>query len=186
MAQGNSDWSAIATAFANIKPNRPEVELETVPAPARLATNTAALLADVAVHDEPLGNGRLVLLHEPTYQTEWDGGLRLVGFVTADLESELVTDSLLLEVGWSWVTDAFEERGLSPTALSGTVSRSGNQSFGDIANRPPTGAIEIRSSWTVPADEDFESHVAAWLELLCAACGLEPLPDDVRQLRTRQ
>lgn len=181
------NWAALSHDFSNCCELHPraEISLEAAPAPARLATHTAALLADVDVHGSEVGNGRLVLLAEPKFQPEWDGQIRLVGFVRADLENEMVTDPLLLEVGWSWVVDSFATRGLSPVALSGTVSRSGNQSFGDISARPATGSIEIRSSWTV-AEESISDHVAAWCELLAAACGLEPLPVGVVSLKPRQ
>lgn len=188
MSAAPTTWTAIEAAFlaAGESPIRVELRLEPAPAPARLATHTAAMLADLYVGDEIVGNGRLVLLHEPKYQPEWDGSTRLVGYLKADLETELVTDPLLLDVGWSWLQDAFTDRGLHPGSLSGTVSRTGSQSFGDISSRPAEGAVEIRSSWTVPDGEDITDHVAAWCELLSLACGLEPLPAGVSQLRTKR
>lgn len=188
MSAAYQSWEELSAAFAAAveTPIRAELDLEIAPGPARLATHTAALLADLDVGDEPIGSGRLVLLHETKYQPEWDGQVRFVGYLKADLESELVTDPLLLDVGWSWVRDSFADRDLQPVALSGTVSRTGNQSFGDISSRPATGAIEIRSSWTVAAGDDIGLHIEAWCELLALACGLEPLPAGVSQLRTRR
>jgi hypothetical protein len=133
----------------------------------------------VDVNGEEVGNGRLVVLFEPHFQDTWDGNLRMVGFVSADLESELVTDSMLLEVGWSWVEDAFKSRSINPLALSGTVSRSGSQSFGDLSAREPEGQVEIRVSWTVPSNEEFTDHALAWVDLMTSAAGLEPLPAGV-------
>lgn len=187
MSAANPTWEELSASFtaAIAQPIRVELQLEAAPGPARLATHTLALLADLFVGEEAIGSGRLVLLNEPKYQPEWDGQTRFVGYLKADLESELVTDPLLLDVGWSWVRDSFADRDLHPVALSGTVSRTGNQSFGDISSRPATGAIEIRSSWTMAAGEDVTLHVAAWCELLALACGLEPLPAGVAQLRTR-
>ena len=181
-------WSEISSQFSAGADTlwRPEMTIEPVPAPARLATHTAAALADLYEGDNALAEGKLVVLFEPTYQPEWDGNTRLVGFIKAELETELVTDSLLLEVGWSWVTDSFAERGLHPVALSGTVSRTGNQSFGDISSRPPTGAIELRSSWTVPGGESVTDHFGAWIDLLAAAGGLPPLPSGVGVLPRRK
>lgn len=182
------NWLEISAEFQAAVAHRwrPEISLEPAPAPARLATHTAAVLADVLDGENPIGDGRLVLLYENSYQVEWDGHLRLVGFTRADLETELVTDPLLLEVGWSWVLDSFKDRGLSPLALSGTVSRSGNQSFGDISGRAPSGAIEIRSSWTVPDIESVADHVGAWADLLSSAAGLLPLPKGVGVLPRRR
>ncbi|MEY2672416.1 MAG: hypothetical protein RLZZ508_293 [Actinomycetota bacterium] len=165
---------------------RPEVKLDHTAAPARLATHTAAIVADVDVNGEEVGNGRLVVLFEPLFQDTWDGNLRLVGFVSADLETELVTDPMLLEVGWSWVEDAFKGRAINPLALSGTVSRSGSQSFGDLSMRQPEGQVEIRVSWTVPADEAFTEHALAWVDLMTSAAGLEPLPEGVSAISLKK
>ena len=165
---------------------RPEVKLDHTAAPARLATHTAAIVADVDVNGEEVGNGRLVVLFEPLFQDTWDGNLRLVGFVSADLETELVTDPMLLEVGWSWVEDAFKGRSINPLALSGTVSRSGSQSFGDLSMRQPEGQVEIRVSWTVPADEAFTEHALAWVDLMTSAAGLEPLPEGVSAISLKK
>lgn len=187
--QGNTlSWQDLAAEFesASKLPPRLEIELESAPAPARLAAHAAAVLADLVVGGEDVADGRLVMLFEPEYQPEWDGQIRLVGFTRADLEAELVTDALLLEVGWSWVLDSFEGRGLSPLSVSATVSRTGSQSFGDISSRPPAGAVEIRSSWTVPNDESLTEHVYAWCDLLASAGGLEPIPSGTAALRRRK
>lgn len=179
-------WPALAAemaAFVDSGQVRAEIALETAPAPARLASHTAAIVADVAAADAEIGSGRLVVLFEPEYQPAWEGNLRLVGFVRADLETEMVTDPLLLEVGWDWAMEAIESRGLRTVAASGTVSRSGSQSFGDISARPAEGSIEIRLSWTVPDEESLTDHLAAWCDLLASAAGLEPLPVGVSALR---
>jgi hypothetical protein len=182
LGSNNSEWSAITAQIKALLENRttrPEVQLDHTAAPARLATHTSAIVADVDVNGEEVGNGRLVVLFEPHFQDTWDGNLRMVGFVSADLESELVTDSMLLEVGWSWVEDAFKSRSINPLALSGTVSRSGSQSFGDLSAREPEGQVEIRVSWTVPSNEEFTDHALAWVDLMTSAAGLEPLPAGV-------
>ena len=57
-----------------------------------------------------VATGRLVLLHDPAGQDAWDGTLRLVTYVTAELEPELASDPLLPAVGWSWLTDALAAR----------------------------------------------------------------------------
>lgn len=188
---GNNDqqWNQIKNQIKSLLDNRstrPEIKLDHTAAPARLATHTAAIVADVDAHGEEIGNGRLVVLFEPHFQDTWDGNLRLVGFVSANLESELVTDPLLLDVGWSWVEDSFSAHGLNPLALSGTVSRSGSQSFGDLSLREPEGQVEIRVSWTVPTSEDFLNHALAWVDLLTSASGLEPLPQGVSSINMKK
>jgi len=162
---------------------RPEFTLELAPAPAKLATHTAALLADVDTSN-PVGNGRLVVLFEPEFQVAWEGNIRFVSYITAQLEPELITDPLLLEVGWAWMSDSLQS--LEHLALSGTVSRNDSQSFGDISSRAPEGSIEMRASWTVANPEDFKAHLVAWISMLESASGLEPLPDGVTHIATNR
>jgi hypothetical protein len=182
-------WELVAdeiTSALNDRQIRSEISLDSAPAPARLATHTAAILADVVDGDDEIGNGRLVILYEPQPQEAWDGHIRCVAFVRADLESEMVTDPLLLEVGWSWVRDALSERNIEGVALSATVSRSGSQSFGDIADRLPEGSIEIRASWTVAENESVAASIIAWCDLLAQAAGLAPLPEGVSSINVAQ
>ncbi|MEN9923337.1 MAG: hypothetical protein RIS09_851 [Actinomycetota bacterium] len=162
---------------------RPEISLELAPAPAKLATHTAALLADVDT-SYPVGNGRLVILYEPEYQIAWEGHIRFVSYINAQLEPELITDSLLLEVGWSWIKDALSN--VEYLALSGTISRNDSQSFGDISARLPEGSIEMRASWTISQADEFPAHLSAWLEMLQSACGLEPLPEGVTHISSNR
>jgi Protein of unknown function (DUF3000) len=164
---------------------RAEITLETAPAPARLATNAMTILADLDVAGEEVGSGRLVILHEPEWQEAWDGNLRMVAFARSELETELVTDSMLLEVGWSWVVDSFKGREIAASSLSGTVSRAGSQSFGDLSARTPEGSVEIRYSWTILDYAELPQHVLSWCDLLASAAGLEPLPDGVVALRVK-
>ena len=164
---------------------RSEIALETAPAPAKLATHTSAILADVDVDGQEVGSGRLVILYEPDFQTTWDGHIRCVAFVRAELEQNMVTDPLLLEVGWSWTTDALTNRGATPIAISGTVSRNGSQSFGDLSDRRMEGSIEIRVSWTIPNGDDVAPHVLAWCDMLAHVAGLPTLTDGVVSI-TRQ
>src|SRR5699024_6820563 len=56
---------------------RPELAVETIPAPQRIAPFSAAITADVIVADEEVGSGRLVLLHDPAGNSAWQGTFRL-------------------------------------------------------------------------------------------------------------
>ena len=44
---------------------RPELKVEEIPAPQKIAPFAVAISAEVENDDEPLGSGRLVLLHDP-------------------------------------------------------------------------------------------------------------------------
>lgn len=153
---------------------RKEIELEEVPAPQRLAPFSYALSATVLRDDDEMANGKLVLLHDPAGHDAWAGGtLRLVTYVTAELEPELAADVLLPAVGWSWLLDALDSHGAGYVAIGGTVTQTISTRFGDLAGPPATGDIEIRASWT-PLDLDLDTHLRAWCALLASTAGLPP------------
>ena len=95
-----------AVRSASQKELRPEVHLEEVPAPQRIAPYSMALSADVVSDGDELATGRFVLLHDPACPEAWDGPFRIVSYVRAALESELAADPMLGQVGWSWLQDA--------------------------------------------------------------------------------
>ena len=74
---------------------RPELLVEEIPAPQRIAPFSAAITADVLVGGEEVGSGRLVLLHDPAGNAAWQGTFRCVTFARADVDPEMVTDPLL-------------------------------------------------------------------------------------------
>lgn len=169
---------------------RPEVVLDEVPGPARIAPYSAALTAEVrtarrSVAAAELASGRFVVLYDPDGQEAWDGCFRLVTLVRATLEPEVGADPLLAEVAWSWFVDALGSVGLDPHAAAGTVTRVLSQSFGALDVREEQTELEIRASWTA-ADEDLGPHLRAWATLLCTAAGLPPLPDGVVPLGPRR
>ena len=85
---------------------RPEVVLEEVPAPQRIAPFALALSADAVADGEELATGRFVVLHDPASPEAWEGDFRVVSFVRAALEPELGADPLLGQVGWSWLEES--------------------------------------------------------------------------------
>lgn len=160
---------------------RPEVRIEEVAAPRRLAAYAYALEAAVLAGGEELADGRLVLLHEPRGHEAWSGTFRLVTLARADLEPEMAADPLLPEVSWSWLTGALAARGAEHDAPSGTVSRASSHFFGGLAERADETRIELRASWS-PRERpggmvDVAAHLAAWCDLLCACAGLPPSED---------
>jgi len=166
---------------------RPEVHLEEVPGPGRIAPFTVALAAEVAAApaDDELASGRFVVLHDPAGQEAWDGTFRLVTLVRAKLEPDLGDDELLAEVAWTWLDDALADVGVVPHATGGTVTRVLSRSFGALQDRLPEAEIEIRASWTA-LDPDLGPHLQAWAGLLCQAAGLPPLPRAVTDLRPQR
>ncbi|RJQ82249.1 DUF3000 domain-containing protein [Pseudonocardiaceae bacterium YIM PH 21723] len=156
--------------------SRPEVRLETVKPPKRLAPFAYALSADV-LDDEgeiDLATGRLVLLHDPEAPSAWGGVLRIVIYLTAELDAEVAEDPLLPEVGWSWLTEALETSGADWSALGGTVTLTASARFGDISGPQRTHDLEMRASWTA-TDAELTAHGEAFCQLLADAAGLPPV-----------
>ena len=160
---------------------RPEIELGPIRPPQRLAPYSYALGAEVK-RDEvvPLPEnsegdafGRLILLHDPEGADAWDGTMRLVAFIQADLDPSEAVDPLLPEVAWSWLVEALDSRGDQVTALGGTVTATTSVRYGDISGPPRAHQLEMRASWTATT-LDLGTHVQAFCEVLEHAAGLPP------------
>jgi Protein of unknown function (DUF3000) len=154
-------------------PVRPELELEDMPAPQRLAPYATAVMATVVRDDNELAVGRLIVLYDPDRQHGWDGEFRVVAYIRAELEPEIAEDPLIGGVGWSWLTEALESHRADYVAASGTITRAVSEGFGDKGADPATTELELRASWT-PVDGEISSHVVAWCDVLCQAAGLPP------------
>ncbi|WP_329108554.1 DUF3000 domain-containing protein [Micromonospora sp. NBC_01699] len=162
-----------AVAGLRAAPPRDEILLEEVGAPQRLAPYAFALSASVLRDGDEVATGRLILLHDPAGHEAWEGTLRLVTYVTAELEIDLAADPLLPSVGWTWLTDALDAQGADHRALGGTVTQTMSTRFGDLAGPPAAGDIEIRASWT-PLGADLHAHLLGWCTLLASTAGLPP------------
>jgi hypothetical protein len=189
---------AFARAVAALRSTHPrsEITVSELAAPRRLAPYAYALgAAVVRPGDDPtaeaevpperpeIATGRLVLLYDPAGQRAWQGTMRLVTYVSTELEADLAADALMPEVGWSWLVEALEAHRVGYAALAGTVTQTCSTRFGDLAGQPPSADLEIRASWTPVADGDLPAHVNAWCTLLASAAGLPP--PGVRHLRGR-
>ncbi len=170
---------AAATLLAMVW--RPELTMEEIPAPQRIAPQAIAVAADVDEAGEEVGNGRLVLLHDGDGNPAWEGTFRCVTFARASVDPEMVADPLLAEVGWSWLVDALSRHEAEYVAPSGTVTAVSSQSFGSMEDVPGRAEIEIRASWTPVLAEGrgFLAHIEAWQDLLCTIAGLPLLPEGV-------
>ena len=176
----SADFTRAVSALRDAR-LRPEVRITEVPAPQRIAPYAVALTAEVvasASDDEELASGRFVLLHDPSSPQPWGGEWRAVTFARAELEPEVAGDPMLGAVGWSWLIEALESRGVDYGAVAGTVTRVVSESFAGLADREPTVEMEVRASWT-PHGSDLGAHLLAWSDLLCTIAGLPPLPDGV-------
>jgi hypothetical protein len=164
---------------------RPEILLEEIAAPQRLAPHAFAMSATVLRDGEEAATGRLVLLYDPEGQAAWRGTLRVVTYVSAELDAEMTGDPMLPAVGWSWLMDALESQGARYTAAGGTVTQTMSTRFGELADEREgpveTADVELRASWT-PLDPDggahsvvdLGPHLDAWCTLLSSSAGLPP------------
>ena len=173
-------FARAVAALRSVVP-RPEIQLEDLAPPQRLAPYAHAIGGIVTRDGEEVATGRLVLLHDPAGHEAWGGTDRLVTYVTAELEADLATDPLLPAVGWSWLLDALAAYEADYTAIGGTVTQTTSTRFGDLAGPPSAADLEIRASWT-PLSENPDVHLEAWCALLASTAGLPPpgvtaLPD---------
>lgn len=181
-----------AVAAMNGARMRPEMHTEPMPAPQRIAPFAAALSADLDVDGEEVGTGRLILLHDPAGNDAWNGDFRCVAYARAEIDPDMITDPLLADVGWAWLTEALAEHGAEFEAISGTVTRVATENYGGMAEDSGAAQVEIRASWTptgptlATGSLDVAPHAEAWGELLCTAAGLPPVPDGVAVMPTRR
>ena len=184
-----------AVAAMNAAAVRPEIELGPIRPPQRLAPFSYALGAEVKRDEPPIlpehpgsavasgdAFGRLILLHDPDGAEAWDGTMRLVAFIQADLDSHEAVDPLLPEVAWSWLVEALDSRSDEVTALGGTVTATTSVRYGDISGPPRAHQLELRAVWTATTLA-LATHVQAFCEVLEHAAGLPPV--GVTDLSTR-
>lgn len=167
---------------------RPEMAVEEIPAPQRIAPHAIALEADVSERrDHIIGNARLIVLHNPAGVSAWNGTFRCVSLIRADVDIEMVTDPLLAEVGWSWLLDALHDSSAGYHDASGTVTAQSSRSFGDLASEPDRAELEIRASWSpiINQPEEIIPQLRAWQSLACQTAGLAPLPVQITPLINR-
>jgi hypothetical protein len=148
--------------------------LSDVRPPQRLAPYAFAVSAEVNSPAGELATGRLVLLHDPEGEQAWDGVLRVVAYVRAEVDTELAGDPLLPAVAWSWLTDALAGTGADYRALGGTVTQTSSARFGDISGPARTDDLELRASWTA-TDAELAAHGEAFCELMASTVGLPPV-----------
>lgn len=175
---------------------RRDIEVGPIRPPQRLAPYSYAVGAEVRAPetDEPATDsqgsafGRLILLFDPDGQDAWNGTMRLVAFIQAEVEAALAMDPLLPEVAWSWLTDALgvptdatasdtgtPSPAVKVTALGGTVTSTTSVRYGDIAGPPRAHQLELRASWTAPVADELSGHLEAFCDALSSAAGLPPV-----------
>lgn len=188
-------FSAAVASMDSAVP-RPGIELADIRPPKKLAPFSHAVGLGVvrdlpgsgagagaaAGAEAPAGEGdafgRLILLHDPAWD-EGPGLMRVVSFLQADMDAATVSDPLLPQVAWEWLTDGLDGRltGDTPAVdyrdLRGTVTATTSVRHGDIGGPPLAYQLELRASWTA-TDTDLASHVRAFAEVLAMVADLPP------------
>ena len=71
-----AQFEKAVAAITSITP-RPEITLDEMPAPQKLAPFSFAISAEVTNGDYEIGSGRFVLLHQPGGQDAWEGEFQI-------------------------------------------------------------------------------------------------------------
>ena len=122
---------------------------------------------------QPLGNGRLVVLHDPDGQVGWNSTFRLVAQLRAQIDPEMGADPLLAEALWGWTQDCLDDAGAGYHDLTGTVTRELSEAFGGLVLRGSNLFVEIRASWS-PNTQFIGEHMVGWAALIRRTAGVVP------------
>lgn len=160
---------------------RPEISLGTIRPPQRPAPFSHAVGLEVeratddhdAMDSDGDAFGRLILLHSPDAEEAWEGSMRLVAYIQADMDDAVAADPLLPDVAWQWLNESLAERGAGFTNLGGTVTSTASVRFGEIGGPPRAYQLEMRASWTADG-LDLAPHVEAFSQVLAHVAGLPP------------
>jgi hypothetical protein len=156
---------------------RPEIVVEHIPAPQRLAPYAHAVALTITEPDGDdevdIASGRFIVLFDPAGHEAWGGTTRCVGYVTAVTDEHMVDDAMFSDVAWSWLTEALTDSRAEHHHLGGTVTRTASTRFGEIAAPEHSVDVEIRASWTAEGTA-LDRHLRAYLEVLGHAAGLPP------------
>ncbi|MDR7329481.1 hypothetical protein CGUA_07420 [Corynebacterium guangdongense] len=186
-SQGNTTPPEFTAAVESMHAARlrGELTLGTIRSPQKLAPFSHAIGLEVdrgdndtedleSVPVDAAGDafGRLILLHDPGAEDAWDGSMRLVAYIQADMDDEVANDPLLPDVAWQWLTEGLDEAD-GYTNLGGTVTATASVRFGEIGGPPRSYQLEMRASWTAEGT-DLTSHVEAFAAVLANVAGLPP------------
>lgn len=161
---------------------RPEITLGSIRPPQRLAPFSHAIGLEVDrtgdldfIPTDSQGDafGRLILLHDPGAEEAWEGAMRLVAYIQADVEQDLASDPLLPDVAWEWLNESLNHCNATHTNLGGTVTSTASVRFGEIGGPPRAHQLEMRASWTAESNV-LTSHVEAFAQVLANVAGLPP------------
>ncbi|WCC81070.1 DUF3000 domain-containing protein [Cutibacterium equinum] len=165
-----------------------KLEVREIPAPTRISPFSVAIEGSVVIEGDELGNGRLILLHNPSGSEAWQGTSRFVAMIRAEVDPSMASDPLVGNVAWSWLTDSLNTHHAIYHAEAGTVTSVVSRPFGQLSTDPESNHIEVRASWTptFSTSEDVSSHLESWSDLCLLSCGISPMPDEITAIAPRR
>lgn len=181
--ESHANYPAFDDALASLSAARVRDEIEVGPIrpPQRLAPLSHAVGLEVThtdklyVPEQSEGDafGRFILLCDPEGTEVWDGTMRIVTYIQADMDPALATDPMVTEVAWSWLADGLKDRDVDFKMLGGTVTSTNSVRYGDLSGPPSAYQIELRASWTA-LDNNLAPHLEAVADTLASVSGLPP------------
>lgn len=170
---------------------RSDISMGSIRPPQRLAPYSHAVgfevqrpqLSDALIPEQTEGDafGRLILLYDPKGDEAWNGTMRLVAYIQADVDAVLAEDPMLPEVAWQWLGESLDLGEAKHHSLGGAVTATSSVRFGEISGPGRAHQLELRASWTAD-DTALAGHVEAFARVLGLAAGLPP--EGVAQLGT--
>lgn len=158
---------------------RPELDIQQIPAPKEIAESSIAFAASVRTDKDhehsAAGTGRFVLFWSPEPQENWTTRFRIVVYARSPLETDIGDQEDSAELTWAWLLDALKFSGSDYSALAGTTTRIISNGHGDLAVEKQHAEIELRASWS-PHGSDMRNHFEAWQNLICAMSDLNIAP----------
>ena len=150
-----------------------KLEVHEIPAPTRISPFSVAIEGSVAIREDELGSGRLILLHDPSGSEAWQGTSRFVAMIRADVDPSMASDPLVGRVAWSWLTDSLESHHAVYHAEAGTVTSVVSRPFGQPAADPESNHIGHQLS------QPPKTSIPIWDHGVTSACspaGSLPFP----------
>lgn len=147
-----------------------DLTVREIRAPEGLAPHAAAirLATNAERGGQPLAHSTLAILFDPEQEELWGAPFRMVGHVRAQIDAEVSSDPILVDLTWADFLSSLTEAGAELTSPMGTVTRELSETFGGLELRASALNIELRCSWT-PVNA-LDAQLSGWANfvVLCA------------------
>ena len=154
---------------------RPEVQIQEIPAPADLAKHAVAFSCDTRPEEKhdlaDRATARLVILWDETPQEAWTTRFRVIMFSKAPTDGDISAEGeASSDLVWIWLNEALSVAGAVYEAEAGTATRISSRGFGSLESQAEHHEVELRASWC-PVGTELGRHMTAWQNLVCMMAG---------------